>query len=280
MCKVIEVKIKLSEAIQFEVPQEMESLEDSHITSSDNKHTKSIPASTKKIKPQVRFLVGSEHPALVARKPLATCATVLHTAAIEEGTEKRNQDEDWKGNGVEVLNETPSTIKMTSNTEGAPMKGTVRSSMTHKTLVIQKVMRDKNENLRMLGKEQDELRNEVAIAQHTIMELRARLVKANHSLNNTRSFEEGLRFEAEKLKHERERLSHRCRNAIWETESRLRVKDEKIIERQAEIDKNLKLCEEARKRNQVLRERLEKREKVALGLKAKFTLMTNWTVRQ
>lgn len=230
----------------------------------------------KKSKPKVRFLVGSEFRTAVVPEPLATA--IQHK--IETNSDNTNNKPKLSHATLQDETQLSSVLRLEHQAPPKPRQST-HDNMATQTLLrhAQEVIQQKNENLRLLVKEQDGLRNEVAVADHTIMELKTRLTEANYSLGNTRVYEQSLRLEVGKLKHEREKLKKRCENASWETASRLRAKDENINGVQAETNKTLKLCDEVTIRNQGLRERLEKRDKVAFGLKTKFALMSNWTVR-
>lgn len=167
-----------------------------------------------------------------------------------------------------------------TSTQTKSLRTPIHKSTPNQSVLFQQVIQEKNEQLRSLAKEQDELRNKVSMAFHTIMELKAMLAKKKYSFSSTKNQGHLLRLEAAKLKHEDHRLIQRCENATWETAKRLQVKNEMISSTQAKIDKKLILYEEAKKRNQILREALEKSEKISVGLKTKLSLTANWTVRQ
>lgn len=121
--------------------------------------------------------------------------------------------------------------------------------------------------------------NEVARAYHEIDELKAKLAKKYSILKNSQDFQDTLLLQADKLRFEKEQLNQRCDNVIQEMRDRLRVKEDVIAQVREEIDKYVKLQQEVKNRNQVLKERLEKREKIAAGLKTKLAMMSSWSVR-
>lgn len=142
-----------------------------------------------------------------------------------------------------------------------------------------RIMKENGDTLLSLEKSKVDIMNEVARAYHEIDELKAKLAKKNNALKNSQDFQDTLSLQAEKLRFEKEQLNQRCENAIQEMMDRLRVKEAVIGLVREEIEKYIKLRQEVMHRNEVLRERLEKREKIAAGLKTKLTMLSSWTVR-
>ena len=142
-----------------------------------------------------------------------------------------------------------------------------------------RIMKENSDTLLSLEKNKIDIMNEVARAYHEIDELKAKLAKKNNALKNSQDFQDTLSLQAEKLRFEKEQLNQRCENAIQEMMDRLRVKEAVIGLVREEIEKYIKLRHEVMHRNEVLRERLEKREKIVTGLKTKLTMLSSWTVR-
>ena len=142
-----------------------------------------------------------------------------------------------------------------------------------------RIKQENSETLLSLKKSKIDIMNEVARAYHEIGELKAKLAKKNNALKNSQDFQDTLSLQAEKLRFEKEQLNQRCENAIQEMMDRLRVKESVIGLVREEIEKYIKLRREVMHRNEVLRERLEKREKIVTGLKTKLTMISSWTVR-
>ena len=142
-----------------------------------------------------------------------------------------------------------------------------------------KTIQDNNESLRLLEKTKIEIMNEVARARHKIEQLKETLAKKNHLLRTSREFEDTLLLQAEKLRIEKDKLNQRCENVIQEMKDRLRVKDKVIAQVRLEIDNYLRLEEEVKQRNEVLKGKLEKREKIATALKTKVQMLSTWNVR-
>lgn len=140
-------------------------------------------------------------------------------------------------------------------------------------------MKENSDTLVSLEKNKIDIMNEVARAYHEIDELKAKLAKKNNALKNSQDFQDTLSLQAEKLRFEKEQLNQRCENAIQEMMDRLRIKEAVIRLVREEIEKYIKLRQEVMQRNEVLRERLEKREKIVTGLKTKLTMLSSWTVR-
>ncbi|XP_068711768.1 spindle assembly abnormal protein 6 homolog [Montipora foliosa] len=150
-----------------------------------------------------------------------------------------------------------------------------------KTILCQqeRTIQENREALLLLEKNKVDIMNEVARANHEIDELKTKLAKKNSLLKNSQDFQDTLLLQAEKLRFEKEQLNQRCENVINEMKDRLRVKDSAIGQVREEIDKYMKLQKEVKQRNEVLKRRLEKREKIVTGLKTKLTLLTTWSVR-
>ena len=142
-----------------------------------------------------------------------------------------------------------------------------------------RIMKENSDRLLSLEKNKIDIMNEVARAYHEIDELKAKLAKKNNALKNSQDFQDTLSLQAEKLRFEKEQLNQRCENAIQEMMDRLRVKEAVIGLVREEIEKYIKLRQEVMHRNEVLRERLEKREKIVTGFKTKLTMLSSWTVR-
>lgn len=142
-----------------------------------------------------------------------------------------------------------------------------------------RIMKENSDTLLLLEKNKIDIMNEVARAYHEIDELKAKLAKKNNALKNSQDFQDTLLLQAEKLRFEKEQLNQRCDNAIQEMMDRLRVKEAVIGRVREEIEKYIKLRREVMHRNEVLRERLEKREKIVTGLKTKLTMLSSWAVR-
>lgn len=142
-----------------------------------------------------------------------------------------------------------------------------------------RIMKENSDTLLLLEKNKIDIMNEVARAYHEIDELKAKLAKKNNALKNSQDFQDTLSLQAEKLRFEKEQLNQRCDNAIQEMMDRLRVKEAVIGRVREEIEKYIKLRREVMHRNEVLRERLEKREKIVTGLKTKLTMLSSWAVR-
>jgi len=142
-----------------------------------------------------------------------------------------------------------------------------------------RIMEENSDTLLLLAKSKVDIMNEVARAYHEIDELKAKLAKKNNALKNSHEFQDTLSLQAEKLRFEKEQLNQRCENAIQEMKDRLHVKEAVIGLVREEIEKYIKLRQEVMHRNEVLRERLEKRDKIVTGLKAKLTMLSSWTVR-
>ena len=212
---------------------------------------------------RVRFLVASARRSVDEEKPLATATQ--HSCNETNGNTENNETRRVGAPAVNMTRVVPSNFTRDQNPD---FERQAREDI-----------RQKNEQLHTLVTEQDDLKNEVAVAQYAIMELKARLAEANYTLGSAKHHEDSLRLEVGKLKREREKLQKRCENAAWERVQRLRAKDEKIKNVQADTHRTLKLHDEVVKRNQDLKEKLEKREKIVWGLKTKVHMMTNWSVR-
>ena len=143
----------------------------------------------------------------------------------------------------------------------------------------ERIIQENKETLLLLAKNKVDIMNEVARASHEIDELKTKLAKKNGVLKNSQDFQDTLLLQAEKLRFEKEQLSQRCENVINEMKDRLRVKEAVVVQVREEIDKYIKLQQEIKHRNEVLKGRLEKRDKIVTGLKAKLTMMTAWNVR-
>lgn len=154
----------------------------------------------------------------------------------------------------------------------ATMKKTILSQQ-------ERIIQENNGALLLLAKNKVDIMNEVARANHEIDELKTKLAKKNSLLKNSQDFQDTLLLQAEKLRFEKEQISQRCENVINEMRDRLRVKENVIAQVREDIEKYIKLQQEVKHRNEVLRGRLEKREKIATGLKAKLTMLTAWSVR-
>lgn len=152
------------------------------------------------------------------------------------------------------------------------MKKTIQSQQ-------ERTIQENNETLLLLARNKVDIMNEVARASHEIDELKAKLAKKNSVLKNSQDLQDTLLLQAEKLRFEKEQLNQRCENVINEMKDRLRQKENVISQVREEIEKYIKLQQEVQHRNKVLRERLEKRDKIATGLKTKLTMMTTWSVR-
>lgn len=152
------------------------------------------------------------------------------------------------------------------------MKKTIQSQQ-------ERTIQENNETLLLLARNKVDIMNEVARASHEIDELKAKLAKKNSVLKNSQDLQDTLLLQAEKLRFEKEQLNQRCENVINEMKDRLRQKESVISQVREEIEKYIKLQQEVQHRNKVLRERLEKRDKIATGLKTKLTMMTTWSVR-
>lgn len=150
-----------------------------------------------------------------------------------------------------------------------------------RTIISQqeRTIEENNETLLLLEKNKVKIMNEVARASHEIEELRAKLNKKNSVLKNSQDLQSTLLLQAEKLRFEKEQLHQRCENVINEMKDRLKVKDNMIAQVRAEIEKYIKLQKEIQHRNVVLKGKLEKRERIAAGLKTKLTMLTTWSVR-
>lgn len=152
------------------------------------------------------------------------------------------------------------------------MKKTIQSQQ-------ERTIQENNETLLLLARNKVDIMNEVARASHEIDELKAKLAKKNSVLKNSQDLQDTLLLQAEKLRFEKEQLNQRCENVINEMKDRLRQKESVISQVREEIEKYIKLQQEVQHRNKVLGERLEKRDKIATGLKTKLTMMTTWSVR-
>ncbi|KAM7431533.1 hypothetical protein ABFA07_017897 [Porites harrisoni] len=150
-----------------------------------------------------------------------------------------------------------------------------------KTIISQqeRTIQENNEALLLLERNKVDIMNEVARANHEIEELKAKLAKKNNVLKNSQDLQDTLLLQAEKLRLEKEQLNQRCENAVNEMRDRLQVKDNIILQVREEIEKYIKLQREVKQRNEVLKGRLEKREKIVTGLKTKLTMLTSWSVR-
>ncbi|CAH3140744.1 unnamed protein product [Porites evermanni] len=150
-----------------------------------------------------------------------------------------------------------------------------------KTIICQqeRTIQENNEALLLLERNKVDIMNEVARANHEIEELKAKLAKKNNVLKNSQDLQDTLLLQAEKLRLEKEQLNQRCENAVNEMRDRLQVKDNIILQVREEIEKYIKLQREVKQRNEVLKGRLEKREKIVTGLKTKLTMLTSWSVR-
>ncbi|KAM7438372.1 hypothetical protein ABFA07_012086 [Porites harrisoni] len=143
----------------------------------------------------------------------------------------------------------------------------------------ERTIQENNETLLLLERNKVDIMNEVARANHEIEELKAKLAKKNNVLKNSQDLQDTLLLQAEKLRLEKEQLNQRCENAVNEMRDRLQVKDNIILQVREEIEKYIKLQREIKQRNEVLKGRLEKREKIVTGLKTKLTMLTSWSVR-
>ena len=143
----------------------------------------------------------------------------------------------------------------------------------------ERTIQENNEALLLLERNKVDIMNEVARANHEIEELKAKLAKKNNVLKNSQDLQDTLLLQAEKLRLEKEQLNQRCENAVNEMRDRLQVKDNIILLVREEIEKYIKLQREVKQRNEVLKGRLEKREKIVTGLKTKLTMLTSWSVR-
>lgn len=143
----------------------------------------------------------------------------------------------------------------------------------------ERTIQENNEALLLLERNKVDIMNEVARANHEIEELKAKLAKKNNVLKNSQDLQDTLLLQAEKLRLEKEQLNQRCENAVNEMRDRLQVKDNIILQVREEIEKYIKLQREVKQRNEVLKGRLEKREKIVTGLKTKLTMLTSWSVR-
>ena len=143
----------------------------------------------------------------------------------------------------------------------------------------QRTIQENNEALLLLERNKVDIMNEVARANHEIEELKAKLAKKNNVLKNSQDLQDTLLLQAEKLRLEKEQLNQRCENAVNEMRDRVQVKDNIILQVREEIEKYIKLQREVKQRNEVLKGRLEKREKIVTGLKTKLTMLTSWSVR-
>ena len=143
----------------------------------------------------------------------------------------------------------------------------------------ERTIQENNEALLLLERNKVDIMNEVARANHEIEELKAKLAKKNNVLKNSQDLQDTLLLQAEKLTLEKEQLNQRCENAVNEMRDRLQVKDNIILQVREEIEKYIKLQREVKQRNEVLKGRLEKREKIVTGLKTKLTMLTSWSVR-
>ena len=143
----------------------------------------------------------------------------------------------------------------------------------------ERTIQENNEALLLLERNKVDIMNEVARANHEIEELKAKLAKKNNVLKNSQDLQDTLLLQAEKLRLEKEQLHQRCENAVNEMRDRLQVKDNIILQVREEIEKYIKLQREVKQRNEVLKGRLEKREKIVTGLKTKLTMLTSWSVR-
>lgn len=143
----------------------------------------------------------------------------------------------------------------------------------------ERTIQENNEALFLLERNKVDIMNEVARANHEIEELKAKLAKKNNVLKNSQDLQDTLLLQAEKLRLEKEQLNQRCENAVNEMRDRLQVKDNIILQVREEIEKYIKLQKEVKQRNEVLKGRLEKREKIVTGLKTKLTMLTSWSVR-
>ena len=143
----------------------------------------------------------------------------------------------------------------------------------------ERTIQENNEALLLLERNKVDIMNEVARANHEIEELKAKLAKKNNVLKNSQDLQDTLLLQAEKLRLEKEQLNQRCENAVNEMRDRLQVKDNIILQVREEIEKYIKLQREVKQRNEVLKGKLEKREKIVTGLKTKLTMLTSWSVR-
>lgn len=143
----------------------------------------------------------------------------------------------------------------------------------------ERTIQENNEALLLLERNKVDIMNEVARANHEIEELKAKLAKKNNVLKNSQDLQDTLLLQAEKLRLEKEQLNQRCENAVNEMRDRLQVKGNIILQVREEIEKYIKLQREVKQRNEVLKGRLEKREKIVTGLKTKLTMLTSWSVR-
>lgn len=143
----------------------------------------------------------------------------------------------------------------------------------------ERIIQENNETLLQLERNKIDIMNEVARASHEIDELKGKLAKKNSVLKNSQDFQDTLFLQAEKLRFEKEQITQRCENVINEMKDRMQVKENNISQVREEIEKYVKLQQEVKHRNEVLKGRLEKREKIVTGLKTKLTMMTTWSVR-
>lgn len=141
------------------------------------------------------------------------------------------------------------------------------------------MIQENNDRLLQLARNKIDIMNEVARAYHEIDELKAKLAKKNSVLKNSQDFQDTLLLQADKLRFEKEQLNQRCENVVQEMKDRLHVKESIIGLVRDEIDKYNKLRQEVIHRNEVLRERLEKRDRIVTGLKTKLTMLSSWAVR-
>jgi len=150
-----------------------------------------------------------------------------------------------------------------------------------KTILRQqeRTIQENRQELLLLEKNKVDIMNEVARANHEIDELKTRLARKDNLLKHSQDLQDTLLLQAEKLRFEKEQLNQRCDNVINEMQERLRVKENSIGQVREEIDKYSKLQKEVKQRNEVLKGRLEKREKIVTGLKTKLTMLTTWNVR-
>lgn len=142
-----------------------------------------------------------------------------------------------------------------------------------------RIIQENNNTLLLLARSKIDIMNEVARAYHEIDELKAKLAKKNNALKNSQDFQDTLLLQADKLRFEKEQINQRCENVIQEMKDRLHVKESVIGLVREEIEKYIKLRQEVTHRNEVLKERLEKRDRIVAGLKTKLTMLTSWTVR-
>lgn len=141
------------------------------------------------------------------------------------------------------------------------------------------MIQENNDRLLQLARNKIDIMNEVARAYHEIDELKAKLAKKNSVLKNSQDFQDTLLLQADKLRFEKEQLNQRCENVVQEMKDRLHVKESIIGLVRDEIDKYGKLRQEVIHRNEVLKERLEKRDRIVTGLKTKLTMLSSWAVR-